>query len=66
MKNYISFSLYGKKEIYNFGAIENVRLCKEIYPGWTPIFYVDRDVPKSILPPLGLIAVFIPTELIPI
>jgi|LakMenE18May11ns_1017448.scaffolds.fasta_scaffold9874538_2 hypothetical protein len=49
MKNYISFSLYGEKQIYNIGAIENLKLCKEIYPGWTPIVYVDTEVPESIL-----------------
>ena len=48
MNNYISFSLYGKKPFYNIGAIENVKLCKTIYPGWTPIVYVDREVPESI------------------
>jgi hypothetical protein len=46
MTNYISFSLYGEKKIYIVGAIENVKLCSKIYPGWTPIVYVDEMVPS--------------------
>jgi hypothetical protein len=48
MTNYISFSLYGNREFYTVGAIENVRLCSTIYPGWTPIVYVDEKVPNNV------------------
>lgn len=47
MTNYISFSLYGDKQIYTVGALENVKLCSKIYPGWTPVVYVDEVVPSS-------------------
>jgi hypothetical protein len=48
MVNYISFSLFGKSELYTIGAIENIKLCRSIYPGWTPVVYVDDWVPSSV------------------
>jgi hypothetical protein len=48
MTNYVSFSLYGKENIYNLGAIENVKLCRTIYPGWVPVVYVDEVVPPCV------------------
>lgn len=47
MTNYVSFSLYGDKQIYLVGAIANVKLCSKIYPGWTPVVYVDEAIPSS-------------------
>lgn len=50
MQRIISFSLWGKQDKYLQGAIENVKLQKEIYPGWTCRFYVDKEtVPLSVL-----------------
>jgi len=46
MTNYISFSLYGDQQFYTVGAIENVKLCSKIYPGWNPVVYVDEAVPS--------------------
>ena len=40
----IAFSLFGNKDIYCQGAIENARLAKQIYPDWIARFYVDKDV----------------------
>jgi hypothetical protein len=48
MTNYVSFSLYGNRDFYTMGAIENVRLCSTVYPGWTPIVYVDERVPNNV------------------
>jgi hypothetical protein len=49
MTNYVSFSLYGESRFYHVGAIENVKLCSTIYPDWTPIVYVDQEVPEQVL-----------------
>jgi hypothetical protein len=48
MTNYISFSLYGNNKFYYLGAIENVKLCKTVYPGWVPVVYVDEVVPQYV------------------
>lgn len=36
----ISFALWGSDPRYLNGAIENAKLAKKIYPGWTPIFHL--------------------------
>ena len=44
MKGCISFALWGDKPMYCRGAIENVRLAKIVYPGWTCRFIIpDGD-----------------------
>jgi len=48
-QNVIAFSLYGENERYTQGAIENAKLYKQIYPGWTMVVYHDAAVPKHIL-----------------
>ena len=40
----ISFSLFGNKDIYLIGALENAALVDSIYPGWVARFYVDDTV----------------------
>jgi len=45
--NLISFSLYGAHSFYCHGAVENARIAKDIYPGWTTRFYLRDDVPKK-------------------
>jgi hypothetical protein len=45
--NIISFSLWGNKPMYCVGAIENIKLAQEIYPGWRCRFYVDDSVPAD-------------------
>jgi len=45
----IAFSLFGHKEKYMAGAVENARITKYIYPGWTARFYVDNSVPAAII-----------------
>ena len=49
MTNYVSFSLYGESPIYITGAIENIKLCRTVYPDWTPIIYVDDEVPNQVI-----------------
>lgn len=41
----ISFSLFGSNPTYTVGAVENVRLAAQLYPGWTCRFYVSVSVP---------------------
>jgi tetratricopeptide (TPR) repeat protein len=45
----ISFSLWGSASLYTQGALENVRLAAEFYPGWTCRIYHDDSVPASAL-----------------
>ncbi|WP_018611013.1 hypothetical protein [Segetibacter koreensis] len=45
--NYIAYSLWGDKPIYNFGIIKNIQQAKEIYPGWKVIVYYDDTVPAA-------------------
>ncbi|WP_295888717.1 hypothetical protein [uncultured Thiohalocapsa sp.] len=47
--NVISFSLWGDLPIYNVGAVENAKLRRLLYPGWTCRFYVDASVPPQTL-----------------
>ena len=49
MKKIISFSLWGSDPKYTVGALENVRLQKEVYPDWICRFYVDPLVPVQII-----------------
>jgi hypothetical protein len=49
MTNYVSFSLFGDKDFYTLGAIENIKLCSDIYPTWTPVVYVDGRVPEEVI-----------------
>ena len=45
----ISFCLYGEKEIYLKGALENLKQYNETYPNSTCYFYVRDDVDYDIL-----------------
>ena len=49
MKRIISFSLWGSNPKYTIGALENVKLQKELYPDWICRFYVDPLVPVQII-----------------
>jgi len=59
LTNYVSFSLYGDSPFYNLGAIENVKLCRTIYPDWIPVVYVDGSVPKQVVEQLSLLDAFV-------
>jgi len=49
MKNIISFSLFGTDKLYYAGALQNLRRQAEIYPGWVCRFYVDKNIPESLI-----------------
>ncbi|MBB2150973.1 hypothetical protein [Pedobacter gandavensis] len=57
--NYISFSLWGDKEIYTVGAVRNAALAREIYPGWRVIVYYDDTVPAMIIQKLNDLGVIL-------
>src|SRR5262245_4510508 len=50
----ISYSLWGKDESFYDGALENVRLAKIYYPGWTCVFFVEQDAPAEWVGPLSV------------
>lgn len=49
MKKIISFSLWGNNPKYLVGAIKNSILAKTFYEGWTPRFYVHKDVDINVI-----------------
>ncbi|WP_223677940.1 tetratricopeptide repeat protein [Azospirillum agricola] len=48
-RDVIAFSLWGDRPDYTQGAIENVRLARELYPGWICRIYHDDSVPAPVL-----------------
>jgi tetratricopeptide (TPR) repeat protein len=46
-RNVISFSLWGSKLIYCYGAMINLVLSRTAYPAWTCRYYVDATVPRK-------------------
>jgi len=49
MKKVICFSLWGDDERYTHGALHNVELAKEVYPGWICRFYIGKSTPRDIV-----------------
>jgi len=49
MKKVICFSLWGDDERYTHGALHNVELAKEVYPGWICRFYIGSSTPDEIV-----------------
>jgi hypothetical protein len=47
MNKVISFSVYGTDPKYCLGAVRNIPLAKQFYPGWKIRFYVGKEVPKE-------------------
>ena len=45
--NYISYSLWGEKPIYNVGAIRNSEQIETTYPNWKMVVYYDNTVPED-------------------
>ncbi|MBP2311353.1 tetratricopeptide repeat protein [Azospirillum soli] len=52
-RNVVAFSLWGDKDIYLRGAVENARLTPAVYPDWTCRFYHDDSVPATVLAELA-------------
>jgi hypothetical protein len=44
-KKIISFSLWGDEDLYNLGALQNIPVAQEHYPGWICRFYVHEKIP---------------------
>lgn len=49
MKKIISFSVWGNNKDYTVGAVRNMELAKDIYPGWQTWFYIHNQVDKEII-----------------
>lgn len=49
MLKVISFCLWGVNLDYNIGAIKNVQIAKDLYPGWEVWIYHDISTPTEIL-----------------
>ncbi|CAO3446287.1 tetratricopeptide repeat protein [Azospirillum largimobile] len=49
IRDVVAFSLWGTADIYRRGAVENARLVRSVYPGWTCRIYHDDSVPPEIL-----------------
>jgi hypothetical protein len=55
--NYLSFSLWGDKPIYNVGAVRNAELWKVIYYDWQMVVYYDKTVPTETIHKLNNLGV---------
>lgn len=63
IKGLISFSLFGNLDLYNLGAVENMKLASTIYPNWKVRFYVDPQVTvKDQLKAMGAEIIEMPSE----
>jgi len=49
MKRLVSFALFGTKPLYLQGALRNVVMIPEIYPGWTPRIYASQEIPEPLV-----------------
>jgi hypothetical protein len=49
MKNVISYSLWGDKPIYWFGALKNIELVSKYLPGWFCRFYIDKNCHQDLI-----------------
>ena len=49
MKNIISYSLWGNKPMYWVGALENIKMAAEFFPGWVCRFYIDKDAEPTLI-----------------
>ena len=49
----ISFSLWGKSQMYNLGAIVNADMAEKHWPDWICRYYVDESTPKPIIEELN-------------
>jgi hypothetical protein len=49
----VTFSLYGSNPLYLTGAVRNVEVGRQFYPGWVYRFYVGASVPSDIVQTLS-------------
>lgn len=57
--NVISFSLYGDSQKYLQGAIRNVELAKQFYPGWQCLFFISRRTVEDHPVEMGILNSFL-------
>ena len=48
-RNLISMCLFGEKDMYLNGAVQNAKLSKIVYPDWNIRFYVDENVSNGVV-----------------
>lgn len=48
-KHVLAFSLFGSNTRYTVGAIENSKLYRTVYPGWSMRVYHDNSVPSDVI-----------------
>jgi len=53
----LSFSLYGSNPRYTVGAVENAKLFRQVFPGWSMHVFHDASVPLAVLSTLQTQAV---------
>lgn len=53
MKKLICFSLWGDHEFYNYGALENALIAKELYPDWICRYYYLDNCNKKVIEELN-------------
>ena len=46
-RNVIAFSLWGQQPRYLRGALQNLLVARQVYPGWTLRFHLDDSVPAE-------------------
>lgn len=61
-RSVIAFSLWGSHPRYLRGALDNALAAPEIYPGWTPVFFVDDTAPARTLERLAALGAEIVRE----
>tara|TARA_R110000868_G_scaffold5669_3_gene33482 strand:+ start:805 stop:1500 length:696 start_codon:yes stop_codon:yes gene_type:complete len=49
MKNIISYSLWGDRPMYWAGALENIKMVTEFFPGWICRFYIDKNAKTDLI-----------------
>ena len=49
LSNIISYSLWGKSEMFLHGAVVNAKQCRENFPDWTMRVYYNDSVPKHVI-----------------
>lgn len=57
VRDVVAFSLWGAADIYRRGAVENARLVRSVYPGWTCRIYHDDSLPPELLAELDALGV---------
>tara|TARA_Y100000114_G_scaffold153890_1_gene174805 strand:- start:449 stop:1264 length:816 start_codon:yes stop_codon:yes gene_type:complete len=53
MKKVISFSLWGKSQMYNLGAVINADMAERLWPDWIARYYVASSVADSVIDELN-------------